>query len=240
MDNNPIWLNDELGDVANGGGDKGKQPTYTVHSGDNLTKIAKKYNTTVEQIVKWNNIPDPNKIKVGQVIKVGPKPTQNSKPKPKTNTQAQKTQEKSNVGKGGQFAEISIGGAVGGGISLSLGVVSDSKGNTTTYFTFSGNSGIGGGFGFNAGKITPTSKRDFNIQDWSGKGNSVSLSAQILEWSVGGSHGGYQADGSRGKTGFVHYGRAKNGYTYILKPATIYSTGLKAEAYISESKTWIY
>ena len=78
MDNNPIWLNDELGDIANG---KGKQPTYTAQSGDNLTKIAKKYNTTVEQIAKWNNIKDPDKIKVGQVLKVGPAPSQNSKPK---------------------------------------------------------------------------------------------------------------------------------------------------------------
>ena len=81
MDNNPIWLNDELGDIAN---EKGKQPTYTAQSGDNLTKIAKKYNTTVEQITKWNNIKDPDKIKVGQVLKVGPAPSQNSKPKPKT------------------------------------------------------------------------------------------------------------------------------------------------------------
>ena len=239
MDNNPIWLNDELGDIAN---EKGKQPTYTAQSGDNLTKIAKKYNTTVDQIVKWNNIKKPNEIQVGQVLKVGPAPTQNSKPKPKTNNQAPKPkpQEKSKTGKAGQFAEFSIGGAVGGGISLSVGIVSDSKGNYTSYFTFSGNCGIGGGFGFNAGKITPTSKRDFNIQDWAGKGNSVSLSADILGWSVGGSHGGTQADGSRGKTGFAHYGQAKNGYTYILKPATIFSPNLKAEAYISESKTWIY
>lgn len=39
---------------------------YTVRSGDNLTKIAKKYETTVNQLVKWNGIEDPNVIRAGQ------------------------------------------------------------------------------------------------------------------------------------------------------------------------------
>lgn len=43
---------------------------YTVKSGDNLTKIAKKYNTTVDKIVKDNKIKDKNLIKVGQVITI--------------------------------------------------------------------------------------------------------------------------------------------------------------------------
>jgi LysM repeat protein len=44
--------------------------TYTVKSGDNLTKIAKQYNTTVAALVKLNGIKDPNKISVGQVLKL--------------------------------------------------------------------------------------------------------------------------------------------------------------------------
>lgn len=44
--------------------------TYTVKSGDNLTKIAKKFNTTVDAIAVKNNIKDVNKIYVGQVLKV--------------------------------------------------------------------------------------------------------------------------------------------------------------------------
>lgn len=44
--------------------------TYTVKSGDNLTKIAKQYNTTVAALVKLNSIKDPNKISVGQVLKL--------------------------------------------------------------------------------------------------------------------------------------------------------------------------
>lgn len=45
------------------------QVTYTVKSGDNLTKIAKAHNTTVDAIVKLNpSIKDPNKIYVGQKL----------------------------------------------------------------------------------------------------------------------------------------------------------------------------
>jgi LysM repeat protein len=39
---------------------------YTVRSGDTLTAIAAIFGTTVEQLVKWNNIPNPDLIKVGQ------------------------------------------------------------------------------------------------------------------------------------------------------------------------------
>jgi murein DD-endopeptidase len=44
--------------------------TYTVVSGDNLTKIAKAHGTTVAALVKLNNIKDKNLINVGQVLKV--------------------------------------------------------------------------------------------------------------------------------------------------------------------------
>ena len=43
---------------------------YKVVAGDNLTKIAKAYNTTVAELVKLNNIANPNLIFVGQEIKV--------------------------------------------------------------------------------------------------------------------------------------------------------------------------
>lgn len=43
---------------------------YTVVRGDNLTKIANRFGTTVKQLVEWNNIADPNLIRVGQVLRV--------------------------------------------------------------------------------------------------------------------------------------------------------------------------
>ena len=44
--------------------------TYTVKKGDTLSAIAKKYGVTYQFLAKINNIPDPNKIYVGQVIKL--------------------------------------------------------------------------------------------------------------------------------------------------------------------------
>lgn len=43
---------------------------YTIKAGDNLSSIAKKYGTTVSQIVSWNNIKNPNLIYPNQKIRV--------------------------------------------------------------------------------------------------------------------------------------------------------------------------
>lgn len=43
---------------------------YTVQKGDNLTKIANRYGTTVNQLVAWNNIANPNLIYAGQKLRV--------------------------------------------------------------------------------------------------------------------------------------------------------------------------
>uniref|UniRef100_UPI0035E3C1E7 LysM peptidoglycan-binding domain-containing protein n=1 Tax=Listeria booriae TaxID=1552123 RepID=UPI0035E3C1E7 len=43
---------------------------YTIKSGDNLSKIASRYGTTVKQLQTWNNIKDANKIYAGQKIRV--------------------------------------------------------------------------------------------------------------------------------------------------------------------------
>ena len=47
---------------------KNKSTTYTVRSGDTLSSIATKYKTTVQKLVKDNNIKNPNLIYAGQKI----------------------------------------------------------------------------------------------------------------------------------------------------------------------------
>jgi GH25 family lysozyme M1 (1,4-beta-N-acetylmuramidase) len=49
---------------------KKTETTYTVKTGDTLSSIAKKYNTTVNAIAQYNRIADVNKIYVGQTIKI--------------------------------------------------------------------------------------------------------------------------------------------------------------------------
>lgn len=47
-----------------------KKEYYTVKSGDTLSAIAKRYGTTVNQLVAWNNIKNPNLIYPNQVFRV--------------------------------------------------------------------------------------------------------------------------------------------------------------------------
>ncbi|WP_052356711.1 GH25 family lysozyme [[Clostridium] dakarense] len=44
--------------------------TYIVQSGDTLTSIAKKFNTTVNELVNLNGIQNPNLIYAGQILKI--------------------------------------------------------------------------------------------------------------------------------------------------------------------------
>lgn len=44
--------------------------TYKVRSGDNLGSIARRYNVTVKQLMQWNGISDPRKLRAGQMIRV--------------------------------------------------------------------------------------------------------------------------------------------------------------------------
>lgn len=46
------------------------ETVYTVKSGDTLSAIAKKYGTTYQKLASYNDISNPNKISVGQKIKI--------------------------------------------------------------------------------------------------------------------------------------------------------------------------
>lgn len=46
------------------------EQTYTVKKGDTLSKIASKYGTTYQKLASYNGIADPNRISVGQVIRI--------------------------------------------------------------------------------------------------------------------------------------------------------------------------
>ena len=46
--------------------------TYKIKKGDTLSGIAKKFNVTVQELCRWNNISNPNRIYAGDVIFVSP------------------------------------------------------------------------------------------------------------------------------------------------------------------------
>jgi lipoprotein NlpD len=50
----------------------GKPGYYTVQPGDTIRRIAAANNRDWRDIVRWNNLDDPNKIEVGQVVRVVP------------------------------------------------------------------------------------------------------------------------------------------------------------------------
>ena len=59
---------DEVQKIVNGGGTSAVY--YTVKSGDTLSAIASKYGTTYQKIAQINGISNPNKIYIGQKIRV--------------------------------------------------------------------------------------------------------------------------------------------------------------------------
>ncbi|SNZ09968.1 Predicted chitinase [Terribacillus aidingensis] len=73
-DPNKLQIGQKLKVYASSGGSTGGSTrpttTYTVKSGDNLGSIAQKYGMTVAQIQSLNNISDPNKLQIGQKLKV--------------------------------------------------------------------------------------------------------------------------------------------------------------------------
>ena len=69
MENKINELNAEQLKEAAGGVQQGLI-VYVVKKGDTLTKIAHRYGVTVADLVRWNNIANPNLILVGQKIRI--------------------------------------------------------------------------------------------------------------------------------------------------------------------------
>ena len=66
MANEKIIMNEDQLDEITGG----TILPYRVKVGDNLADVAKKYNVTVDQLMKWNNIEEGGVLTVGQLLKV--------------------------------------------------------------------------------------------------------------------------------------------------------------------------
>ena len=64
----------------------GKPVQYTVQSGDNLSTIAARFDTTVDAIIEMNNLTDRNFLRVGQVLTIVKGNDQNNDPPQKTPT----------------------------------------------------------------------------------------------------------------------------------------------------------
>ena len=58
----------ELEQAAGGAGRQ--YIVYTVQKGDTLGKIARIYGVSIDDLVRWNNIPNPDLIVVGQRLKI--------------------------------------------------------------------------------------------------------------------------------------------------------------------------
>lgn len=58
------------GGSASGSGNASGGQTYTVRNGDTLSSIAAKYGTTYQVLASYNGIADPNRISVGQAIRI--------------------------------------------------------------------------------------------------------------------------------------------------------------------------
>jgi len=58
------------GSAPRAGGNAGRYKTYTVVAGDTLSLIAEAFKTTINELMRLNNLSDPNQLSVGQALRV--------------------------------------------------------------------------------------------------------------------------------------------------------------------------
>ncbi len=101
--------------------------------------------------------------------------------------QNNRSQQNSNSPNGSTMS-FSFGFAFGFGMSAEFGRVSDSYGNSSSYYTISGNVGYGLEFGVNESTIVPKEGEKFRIQQYPGVSSQIDLSLFFASVSYGGNH----------------------------------------------------
>ena len=144
--------------------------------------------------------------------------------------------------KRGSYSGISIGGALGGGMSLEAGFVKDATGNWGAYFSFGGNIGLGGDIGLKMGDTTPTGFNPFALTDFEGDSNSFSAGIGPFGGEAGGSDGSKEAGVQRINP--ESWGKNRRGYEFgnggpsLITPKL--NPSLSAGAMFTGSKTWVW
>lgn len=148
----------------------------------------------------------------------------------------------------GTFSGFTLGGAAGGGISLTFGFVNDNFGDSSFYFTFGGNSGLGGGAGITSGIITPTNNQTFSNNDFNGMGNSWNVSVGFLSYERGGTQGnGYKNFGQptlKTPRSYIYGSGSQSGHYPAAQLNSISPKaqfrGVSAGGMISSTRTWVF
>lgn len=89
----PTILSGGVPVTSGGGGD-----TYVVKAGDNLASIAAELGVSVEELISLNDLEDPSRLEVDQVLKIPPRGGTGATPGPGTQATPRATPEESAVG----------------------------------------------------------------------------------------------------------------------------------------------
>ncbi len=140
----------------------------------------------------------------------------------------------------GHYIGFSFGFASIGGFGISAGIVKDAVGETGSYFTFSGNIGLGGGGQIEAGAVTPTGNNQFLLNDFEGKGGSYNFGVETPWVNVGYSNGGSLDASTQGGKAMnpSNFGSNPRGYT-TDHGGVNNGTGAGGSLMYSTSRTWI-
>jgi hypothetical protein len=135
---------------------------------------------------------------------------------------------------GGTYVDVTAQFAFIGGAGISVGEVTDAVGNSKTFFTFSGNIGIGMGAGVEAGGIAPTKQNQFYVDQFEGSSSSLSWSLFFF----GTSHGGTINSNLTGAQQMnpTNFGKTKDGYT---TGGVTGSLGFDVGLMFSHGQTWL-